>query len=392
MRIPPAQRLGKIPPYLFGEIARAKAAAIAAGRDIIDMGIGDPDQPTPPDIVEALHQAARDPQTHRYDESNAGWPPFLDSVARWYDRRFGVSLDPASETLLLIGSKEGLAHLAWTYIDPGDLSLVPDPAYTVYKVNTLMAGGDVHVMPLRAENGFLPRLEEIPSEVAKRAKLLFINYPNNPTGAVAPLSFFQEVVAFAREYHLIVCHDAAYTEVYFGDFRPPSFLQVEGARDVGIEVHSVSKTFNMTGWRVGFAVGNREVLQALNRLKSNIDSKQFPALDMAAAYALDKGAPDRETLTLYERRRDILMAGLKRLGFAVEPPKASFYVWVPVPRGNTSAGFTTLLLEKADVNVVPGSGYGEYGEGYVRMSLTVSGDRNGERIEEAVTRMEKALA
>jgi LL-diaminopimelate aminotransferase len=389
---PPAQRLGKIPPYLFGEIARAKAAAIAAGRDIIDMGIGDPDQPTPPAIVAALADAARDPATHRYDESDAGWPPFLEAVARWYQRRFGVALDPSSEILLLIGSKEGLAHLAWATIDPGDLALVPDPAYTVYKVNTLMAGGDIHVMPLRAENGFLPRLDEIPSEVARRAKLLFLNYPNNPTGAVAPLSFFQEVVEFARRYDVIVCHDAAYTEVYFGDYRPASFLQAPGARDVGIEIHSVSKTFNMTGWRVGFAVGNRQVLQALNRLKSNIDSKQFPALDLAAAYALDHWTPERETLALYERRRDILVAGLRRLGFAVEPPRASFYVWVPVPPGTTSAEFTRLLLEKADVNVVPGSGYGEHGEGYIRMALTVSGDRNGERIEEAIARLEKALA
>jgi LL-diaminopimelate aminotransferase len=247
-------------------------------------------------------------------------------------------------------------------------------------------------MPLRAENGFLPRLEEIPTDVARRAKLLFLNYPNNPTGAVAPLAFFQEVVEFAKRYDVIVCHDAAYTEVYYGDYRPASFLQVEDAREVGIEIHSVSKTFNMTGWRVGFAVGNRQVLQALNRLKSNIDSKQFPAVDMAAAHALDQGAPNRETLALYERRRDILVSGLRRLGFNIEPPRASFYVWVPVPSGYTSAQFTRLLLEKADVNVVPGSGYGDYGEGYVRMALTVSGDKSGERIEEAVARLEKALA
>jgi LL-diaminopimelate aminotransferase len=389
--VQPAQRLGKIPPYLFGEIARMKAAARAEGRDLIDLGIGDPDQPTPAPIIQALADAARDPATHRYDESDAGWPPFLESVSRWYGRRFGVEVDPKRESLLLIGSKEGLAHLAWAFIDPGDLSLVPDPAYTVYKVNTLMAGGDVHVMPLRAENGFLPRLEEIPSAVAERAKLLYLNYPNNPTGAVATPGFFEEVVAFARRYNLIVCHDAAYSEVYYDDYRPPSFLETRGAREVGIEIHSVSKTFNMTGWRVGFAVGNADVLSALNRLKSNIDSKQFPALDIAAAYALDHWTSDRETLQLYRRRRDILVSGLQRLGFKIEPPRASFYVWVPVPHGQSSVEFTKSLLERANILVVPGSGYGDYGEGYVRMSLTVSGDRNGERMEEAVARLEKAL-
>jgi LL-diaminopimelate aminotransferase len=389
--VSPAARLGKIPPYLFGEIARAKAKAKAEGRDLIDFGIGDPDQPTPSPIIDALNRAAHDPETHRYDESDAGWPPFLDSVARWYGRRFGVELDPASEILLLIGSKEGLAHLAWAYIDPGDLSLVPDPAYTVYKMNTLLAGGDVHVMPLRAENGFLPRLEEIPAAAADRAKLLYLNYPNNPTGATASLEFFTEVVQFARRHDLIVCHDCAYSEVYFDGYRPPSFLQAPGAKEVGIEIHSVSKTFNMTGWRVGMAVGNPEVLQALNRMKSNIDSKQFPAVDMAAAYALDTWTEDRETLRLYQRRRDILVSGLNRLGFNVPPPKATFYVWVPVRPGYTSAEFARLLLERAGILVAPGNGYGEYGEGYIRMALTVSGDRNGERIEEAVDRLATAL-
>jgi LL-diaminopimelate aminotransferase len=389
--VSPASRLGKIPPYLFGEIARAKAKARAEGRDLIDFGIGDPDQPTPEPILQALAQAARDPETHRYDESDAGWPPFLESVARWYQRRFGVELDPRSEALLLIGSKEGLAHLAWAYIDPGDLSLVPDPAYTVYKMNTLLAGGDVHVMPLRAENGFLPVLGVIPPAVADRAKLLYLNYPNNPTGAAATQEFFAEVVQFAKRHDLIVCHDCAYSEVYFDNYRPPSFLEVPGAKEVGIEIHSVSKTFNMTGWRVGFAVGNPQVLGALNRLKSNIDSKQFAAVDMAAAHALDHWTPDRDTLRLYQRRRDILVAGLNRLGWNIQPPKATFYVWIPVRPGYTSAEFTKLLLEKADVCVIPGNGYGEYGEGYIRMALTVSGDKNGERIEEAVARLARVF-
>jgi LL-diaminopimelate aminotransferase len=389
--VSPASRLGKIPPYLFGEIARAKAKAKAEGRDLIDLGIGDPDQPTPAPIIDALARYARDPETHRYDESDAGWPPFLQSVARWYGRRFGVELDPGSEALLLIGSKEGLAHLAWAYIDPGDLSIVPDPAYTVYKMNTLLAGGDVHIMPLRAENGFLPVLKDIPSAVADKAKLLYLNYPNNPTGATATLEFFSEVVAFARRHNLVVCHDCAYSEVYYDGYRPPSFLQAPGAKEVGIEIHSVSKTFNMTGWRVGFAVGNPDVLRALNKMKSNIDSKQFPAVDMAAAYALDTWTEDRETLRLYQRRRDILVAGLNRLGWSLQPPKATFYLWVPVRPGYTSAEFARFLLEQAGILVAPGSGYGEYGEGYVRMSLTLSGDKNGERLEEAVDRLASAL-
>ena len=390
--VPPAARLGKIPPYLFGELARARAKAKAEGRDLIDLGIGDPDQPTPGPILAALTRAAHDPATHRYDESDAGWPPFLASVARWYGRRFGVELDPNSEVLLLIGSKEGLAHLAWAYIDPGDLALVPDPAYTVYKMNTLLAGGDVHGMPLQAENGFLPVLEEIPEVIADRARLLYLNYPNNPTGATAQLEFFTKVVEFARRHHLIVCHDCAYSEVYFDGYRPPSFLQAPGAKEVGIEIHSVSKTFNMTGWRVGFAVGNPEVLQALNRLKSNIDSKQFPAVDRAAAYALDTWTEDRETLRLYQRRRDILVSGLNRLGWNLRPPKATFYVWAPVRPSFTSAEFAKLLLERAGILVAPGNGYGEYGEGYVRMALTVSGDKNGERLEEAVDRLASALS
>jgi LL-diaminopimelate aminotransferase len=386
----PAARLGLIPPYLFGEIARLKAEALAAGRDLIDLGIGDPDQPTPEAVVAALARAARDPETHRYDETPAGWKPFLESAARWYGRRFGVPLDPESEVIQLIGSKEGLAHLAWAYIDPGAVSLVPDPAYTVYRVNTLLAGGEPYALPLRAERGFLPDLDAVPADVARRARLLYLNYPNNPTGATAPLAFFEEVVRFAREHDLVVCHDAAYTEVYYGDYRPPSFLQAEGAREVGIEIHSVSKTFNMTGWRIGMAVGNPEVLRALNRLKSNVDSKQFPAIALAAAYALDETDNER-TLRLYRRRRDVLVGGLQRIGFRIEPPSASFYVWLRVPAGYTSIEFAKALLEKAGVLVIPGNGYGEHGEGYVRLSLTVVGDRNGERLEEAVERIRAAL-
>ena len=386
-----AKRLDKIPPYLFGEIAALKRKAFAEGRDLVDLGIGDPDQPTPTPIIEALTQAAHNPETHRYDESNAGWTPFLEAVSAFSSRRFGIDIDPATEAMLLIGSKEGLSHLAWSYIDPGDISLVPDPAYTVYKVNTLMAGGEVHTMPLLESNGFLPDLTAIPSDVAKRAKLLWLNYPNNPTGAIAPLSFYADAVAFARENDLLIVNDAAYSEVYYGDYRPPSVLQVPGAKDVAIELHSLSKSFNMTGWRIGFAIGNAEAIGTLNKLKSNLDSKQFPAVSLAAAHALLHG-DNRRTLELYERRRDILCDGLNALGWNVTKPQSTLYLWTRVPQGQTSMSFSKLLLEEAGVLVIPGVGYGEYGEGYIRMSLTVMGDKNGERLQEAVDRIARHIS
>ncbi len=384
-----ASRLDKIPPYLFGEIAALKRKAIAEGRDLVDLGIGDPDQPTPEPIIEALAKAAKNPETHRYDETNAGWTPFLEAVATWFRRRFDVPIDPATEAMLLIGSKEGLSHLAWAYIDPGDLSLVPDPAYTVYKVNTLMAGGETYSMPLLEERGFLPDLSAIPSEVAKRAKLLWLNYPNNPTGATAPLSFYSDAVQFCRENDILLVNDAAYSEVYFDDaHRPNSVLQVPGAKDVCIELHSLSKSFNMTGWRIGFAVGNAEAIGTLNKLKSNLDSKQFPAISLAAAHALLQG-DNQATLDLYKRRRDILCDGLNALGWKVKKPDATLYVWARVPEGHTAMSFSKKLLEEAGVLVIPGVGYGEYGEGFVRMSLTVMGDKNGERLQEAVDRIER---
>lgn len=386
-----AKRLDKIPPYLFGEIARLKAQAISEGRDLIDLGIGDPDQPTPEPIVEKLCEAARNPNTHRYDESEAGWPDFLEAVERWYRRRFGVELDPETQILLLLGSKDGLAHICWAMIDPGDVSLVPDPGYTVYKVNTLMAGGEAYAMPLLEENDFLPDLSLIPSDVAKRAKLMFLNYPNNPTGATATLDFFQEAVRFAKEYDIAIVSDLAYSEVTYDGYVAPSMLQAEGAFDVVIEMHSLSKTFNMTGWRIGFAVGNSDLIAHLNKLKSNLDSRQFPAIDIAAAYALDN-VSNQATLELYRKRRDILVDGLREIGWRIRKPKASLYVWAPVPTGFTSAEFAKLLLVKAGVLVVPGSGYGQYGEGYVRMSLTVSGDREGERVAEAVRRIKENIS
>jgi LL-diaminopimelate aminotransferase len=385
-----AKRLDKIPPYLFGEIARLKAKAIAEGRDLIDLGIGDPDQPTPQPVIDKLCEAAHNPETHRYDESEAGWPPFLESVSKWYKRRFGVDIDPKGEAMLLLGSKDGLAHLAWAMIDPGDLSLVPDPGYTVYKVNTLMAGGNVYAMPLLEENGFVPDLTAIPTDVAKRAKLMFLNYPNNPTGAIADLAFYNEVVRFARDFDIAVCSDLAYSEVTYDGYVAPSFMQADGAKNVAIEMHSLSKSFNMTGWRIGYAVGNSTLISALNKLKSNLDSRQFPAIDIAAAYALDS-LTNRETLDLYARRRDILVDGLNSIGWKVKKPLATLYVWAKVPEGYSSADFAKLLLQEAGVLVIPGNGYGDYGEGYVRMSLTVSGDKQGERLAEAVERIRQNI-
>ena len=383
-----AARLDKIPPYLFGEIGRAKAKAIAEGKDLIDFGIGDPDQPTPKPILDALYREALNPETHRYDESPAGDPVFLKAVCRWFRRRFGVDVDQDTESMLLIGSKEALAHLAWAYIDPGDVSLVPDPAYTVYRVNTLMAGGETVTMRLEPERGFMPDLSAIPTDAAQRAKLLWVNYPNNPTGAVATLDFYREAVGFCREHDLLLVNDAAYSEVTFDGYKAPSVLQVEGAKEVAIELHSFSKMYNMTGWRIGMAFGNPEAIATLNKLKSNIDSKQFAAISRAAAFAIENVDNDN-TLDLIRRRRDILVDGLNSLGWNVPRPKATFYVWAPVPAGDSSIGFAKRLLEEAGVLVIPGNGYGENGEGYVRMSLTISGDVNGERCAEAVQRLRR---
>ena len=383
-----AQRLSLIPPYLFGEIARLKAQAIADGRDLIDLGIGDPDQPTPQNIIDQLSAFAHDPTTHRYDESNMGRSEFLQDVATWFQNRFGVTLDPSNEILELIGSKEGLAHAPWAFIDPGDVALVPDPAYTVVKVNTLLAGGTPYEFPLLAENNFLPDLNAIPGDVVKKAKLIYLNYPNNPTGAVATREFFQQAVDFARETGILILHDCAYAEVGYDGYKAPSILEIEGAKEVAIETHSLSKTFNMTGWRIGFAVGSPEALRALNVIKGNVDSKQFAAIALTAGWALNHAKND-DSMQILKRRRDVLVAGLNRLGWKLEKPQASFYIWAPVPPGYTSATFSKALLEKADVLAIPGLGYGQHGDGYIRMSLTVGGDQNGELLEEAVRRIEK---
>ena len=386
-----AKRLDLIPPYLFGEISRMKAEAIAEGRDLIDLGIGDPDQPTPDAIIRQLHQEAQDPETHRYDESNAGDPAFLAACAKWFERRYGLSLDVKTQLMLLIGSKEGLAHLCWAYVDAGDYTLVQDPSYTVPKVNTLLAGGTPHPMPLTIENNWLPDLTAIPRDVARQTKVMFLNYPHNPTGAIATKEFFADAVAFAREYDILICHDCAYAEVGYDGYRAPSILQTPGAMDVAIEMHSLSKTFNMTGWRVGFAAGNADAIAILNKLKSNVDSKQFMAVTRAAGWAMLHMNNDC-TLELYQKRRDILVDGLNSLGWKLEKPKAAFYIWAPVPNGYTSAEFCKALLIKAGVLAIPGNGYGANGEGYVRFSLTVMGDKNGERVAEAVERIRQHVA
>ena len=385
MAVEKAERLKQLPPYLFQEIDRLKAELISKGVDVINLGVGDPDLPTPKHIIEALQKAAEDPTTHQYP-SYSGMNDFRISVANWYRRRFGVELDPIEEVVTMIGSKEGIAHFPLAFINPGDLALVPTPAYPVYHVGTLFAGGESYFIPLLDENEFLPEIAAIPPDIARRARMIFINYPNNPTGATAERAFYEKVLAFAREYEVIVCHDAAYSEMAFDGYRPMSFLEIAGAKEVGIEFHSLSKTYNMTGWRLGFAVGNRQLLQGLGQVKSNIDSGAFNAIQMAGIAALEGNqACVKEMQQTYQERRDLLIAGLRGVGLKPTVPKATFYVWCPVPQGYTSSEFTSLLLKECGIVTTPGSGFGAPGEGYVRMALTVG----KERIGEAVARIRK---
>lgn len=378
-----AERLKKLPPYLFKEIDRKKAEVRARGVDIIDLGIGDPDLPTPPHIIEALKKAAEDPATHRYP-SYSGMGDFKEAVAKWYQERFGVELDPDTEVISLIGSKEGIAHFPLAFVNPGDVALVPAPAYPVYNIATMFAGGESYFMPLLSENRFLPDLNAIPAKITSRARIMFINYPNNPTSAVADLDFFRKVVEFARDNNILVCHDAAYTEMAFDGYRPPSFLAADGAKEVGIEFHSLSKTYNMTGWRIGFAVGNREAIDGLGTIKSNIDSGVFQAVQMAGIEAIrgDQSCV-RDMVQVYSRRRDLMVKGLHDVGFEVESPRATFYLWIKVPEGYTSSDLTERLLEDAGLVVTPGNGFGEPGEGYFRIALT----QKRERLAEAVQRL-----
>ena len=378
-----ADRINSLPPYLFAAIDKAKSEAIKKGVDVINLSIGDPDLPTPPHIVEAMKKALDNPAHHRYP-SYEGMLSFRTAAAKWYKKTMNVDLAPENEVLTLIGSKEGIAHIPLAFLNPGDISLVPDPAYPVYNIGSILADGKPYKMPLLAENDFLPDLDAIPSNIAKKAKLMFINYPNNPTSAIASLKFFEEVVDFANENDIIVIHDNAYSEMTYDGYKAPSFLNVSGAKDVGIEVHSLSKTYNMTGWRLGFAVGNRDILAGLGKVKTNVDSGAFEAVQEAGITALT-GPQDcvHEMNTIYKERRDALLVGLKGLGLTVRQPKATFYVWAHV--NGSSSEFAKLLLGKAGIVATPGAGFGEFGEGYVRFALT----QPVERINEAVDRMRK---
>ncbi|HUV52682.1 MAG TPA: LL-diaminopimelate aminotransferase, partial [Dehalococcoidia bacterium] len=326
-----AKRIEKLPPYLFVQISRKIAEKKAQGIDVISFGIGDPDIPTPPHVIKRLCQAARDPANHRYPETE-GLPELRKAIAEWYQQRFGLSFNPDKEVLPLIGSKEGIGHIALCFIDPGDVALVPDPAYPVYSIGTMFAGGESYIMPLTEKNNFLPDLDGIPPKVAKKAKLMWINYPNNPTAAIADLGFFERVVAFAKKYDIAVCHDGPYTEVAFDSYKPISFLQAKGAKDIGVEFHSCSKSYNMTGWRIGMAVGNEKIVNALMRLKSNLDSGVPQAIQHAAIAAL-LGNQDciAEHNAIYQRRRNKVVKTLKKLGLKVDLPQASLYVWAKIP-------------------------------------------------------------
>ena len=373
-----ARRLDKIPPYLFVEISRKIAAKKAQGIEVISFGIGDPDIPTPTHVVERLRETALDAPNHRYPETD-GLPEFKQAAADWYQRRFGISLNSDKEVLSLIGAKEGIGHAALCFLDPGDVALVPDPGYPVYSVGTWFAGGECHWMPLLEENGWLPDLEAIPQDVARAAKVMWLNYPNNPTGAIAGPDYFEKVVEFAARYDIAVLHDASYTEVAFDGFKPTSFLQTPGAMEVGMEFHSLSKSYNMTGWRLGVAAGNAEMINALMVVKSNLDSGVPQAIQYMGIEALN-GPLDAidERNAVYQRRRDRVLETLRGMGLHVDPPKAGLYVWARIPHGYTSAQITESLLEQCDIVVTPGNGYGAYGEGYIRLTLTID-DENMER-------------
>lgn len=378
-----AERIKNLPPYLFAKIDQMKTAVLKKGADLIDLGIGDPDLPTPAHIISALTEAARDPRHHRYP-SYSGMPEFREAVAGWYRQRFGVTLNPETEVVALIGSKEGIAHIPLAFVNPGDTVLVPNPGYPVYNTSTLFAGGRPHFMPLLKENRFLPDFDAIPREAAGRARMMFLNYPNNPTAATADRSFFQEAVEYSRRHEIILCHDAAYTELCFDGYRPSSILEIPGAQDVAIEFHSLSKTYNMTGWRIGFAVGNAAIIAALGQVKTNIDSGVAQAIQAAGITALRGDQTHLDTLrSIYQERRDVLVRGLRDAGLELQTPKATFYLWITVPAGFSAESFTAYLLSEAALVTTPGNGFGSSGEGYIRMALTV----DKERIREAVSRI-----
>jgi LL-diaminopimelate aminotransferase len=378
-----AKRLNRLPPYLFVEINQKVAELETRGRDIINFGIGDPDLPTPSHIIERICQAAHDPVNHRYPETG-GLLELRQAIAEWYERRFGVALNPAKEVLPLVGSKEGIGHMALCFIEPGDLALVPDPGYPPFSMGTILAGGEPYLMPLKEENGFLPDFEAIPDDVADKAKLMWLNSPYNPTGGTAGIDFFQEAVHFAQRHGLAVCHDAPYTEIAFDGYKPPSFMQIPEAKKIGVEFHSLSKTYHMTGWRIGMVVGNADMVNALFRVKSNLDSGIPQAIQYAAVEAL-RGPQEHiaEHNAIFQRRRDKLVKVLNEVELDAKVPKATFYVWARIPQGYTSIDFTKKLLDEVGIAVTPGVGYGKEGEGYIRFSLTISDDR----LEEGVNRL-----
>ncbi|RMF84244.1 MAG: LL-diaminopimelate aminotransferase [Nitrospirae bacterium] len=388
IRVQLAERLGQLPPYLFAELDRLKQEVVARGVDVISLGIGDPDLPTPPHIIEALCRAAADPANHQYP-SYEGMLRFRQAVADWYAARgTGIELDPATEVITLIGSKEGIAHLPWAFVNPGDAVLCPTPGYPVYEAGTLFAHGEVVEVQLLEEDHFLVDYSKIPQGVLERAKVLFLNYPCNPTATCAPRSFYEETIEVAKAFDIIVCHDAAYSEIYYDGKRPLSFLDLPGAKEVGVEFHSLSKTYNMTGWRLGWAAGNPEVVAGLGKIKTNVDSGVFQAVQEAGIAALtgDQGCV-AELRATYQRRRDVALAGLARIGLEPITPEAAFYVWIRCPEGTSAADFAARVLQEAGVVITPGTGFGRGGEGYVRMTLTVP----EERLEEAIERMGKVV-
>ena len=380
-------RLQQIPPYLFAEISKRVEKAKKSGVDVISLGIGDPDLPTPNHIIAGLEKAAHDPKNHQYPDYE-GLCSFREAVAAWYKRRHNVSLDPVSEVLALIGSKEGSLHLSLAFVNPGDYALVPNPCYTPYRTGTILANGLVYDLPLLEANGFLPQLDRIPKDIVRKAKILYLSYPNNPTTAVAGREFYKSVIDFARDNRVIVCSDNPYSEIAFDGYRPLSFLEIPGAKDVGVEFNSLSKPYNMTGWRIGMAVGNPEVVSAMATVKNNVDSGVFNAVQYAAIAALESPDSLIDGLNaIYQKRRDLVHETLAEVGIRAAKPKATFYMWCRVPEGYTSASFATLLLEKAGVVVTPGAAYGSYGEGYFRISLTVP----DARLADAMDRIRKAM-
>jgi LL-diaminopimelate aminotransferase len=382
---PGASRLGKIPPYLFAEIDRKVQEKRRAGVDVISLGIGDPDLPTPQRIVNVLQESAADPSNHRYP-SYFGLAELRQAIAGWYGERSGVTLDPATEILPTLGSKDGIAHVPLALVDPGDVVLAPDPGYTVYVTGALMAGAEPYVMPLTAANQWLPDLGAIPDEVADRAKLMWLNYPNNPTGAVADREFLERAVSFCQKHDIILCHDAPYSEIAFDGYRPLTLFEIPGAKEIGLEFHSLSKTYNMTGWRIGWVCGRADLVGLIGQLKTNIDSGIFQAVQWAAIEALNWGESEtRAACEVYAKRHRLVAGTLNELGWNIKPPRATFYVWAPVPEGYDSIGFASHVLDEVGVNITPGVGFGPHGEGYFRLSVTAP----DARLEEAMARMRK---